>query len=128
MSTLVALPAQSFDSRRPAARGASVRLEITRRGRLVLSALVFVAVLVIAAVAFVGLGGSAAFASLDGGREVVTVTVQPGDTVWSYAEKYHPQGMDVRDYVLAVQERNGLSGGRLSAGETLELPILPAQG
>lgn len=56
------------------------------------------------------------------------VVVQPGDTVWSVAREYGPQGWDVRRTVDVILELNGLSSvdlGRLQPGQELQVPSKP---
>jgi len=50
-----------------------------------------------------------------------SVVVRPGDTLWGIAERYAPEGVDIRAYVDLVEETNGLDGG-LMAGARLRLP------
>lgn len=99
------------------------RLELTRRGRLVASALVFLAVLAIAATALVALGTPTALASWGDEQQYVSVTVQPGDTLWGYAEQYAPAGTDPRDFVLTIQEANGLPTGHIATGSQIDIPV-----
>ncbi|HEV8686410.1 MAG TPA: LysM peptidoglycan-binding domain-containing protein [Gaiellaceae bacterium] len=47
-------------------------------------------------------------------------TVQPGDTLWSIAARRY--GGDPRRGVWRIEQRNGLSGGTIRAGQTLVLP------
>jgi nucleoid-associated protein YgaU len=51
----------------------------------------------------------------------VSVTVQPGDTLWSIATSLDGDG-DVRAVVDEIQELNGLNGAALVPGQTLLLP------
>jgi hypothetical protein len=53
--------------------------------------------------------------------EFQTVVVQPGDTLWSIAAAHYPAA-DPRQSVQAIEALNGLSGPRITPGETLELP------
>ncbi len=58
-----------------------------------------------------------------GGPEVVgTVTVAPGDTLWSIAEHAEP-GADVRAVVERIKDLNGLGGDSIQAGVALRVPI-----
>lgn len=35
-----------------------------------------------------------------------TVVVQPGDTLWKLAKKHKNSSMDIRDYILQIQQLN----------------------
>jgi Tfp pilus assembly protein FimV len=65
-----------------------------------------------------GTGGSAV-ASKPGAPR--TVVLQAGDSLWSVATEYAPDGVDPRAYVHALEELNGLRGSA-RAGMQLTLP------
>jgi LysM repeat protein len=94
-------------------RRAPVRL--TRRGRLVLLALLIV--LVGSLTAAVALPSQAA-APAGPARVVV---VQPGDSLWTIAERYRP-GVDPVRAMDELSRANGLTGSTLQPGEQLTLP------
>ena len=50
-----------------------------------------------------------------------SVTVHAGDTLWSLAEAYAPDGMDLRAYVDVLEGLNDVEGG-LVAGTRVKLP------
>lgn len=54
---------------------------------------------------------------------VTSYTVQPGDTLWSYAESITPQGGDVRDTVSKLAELNHLDDESLETGQRLLVPV-----
>jgi LysM repeat protein len=58
-------------------------------------------------------------ASTAAGPEV-RYTVEPGDTLWSIASERY--GGDPRGGVWKIEQRNGLSGRTLVAGQTIYLP------
>lgn len=121
MTTIAAVPAM-FHPR--SARGTRPgHLEITRRGRLALTTLVFLLVLTIACVLLLGLDLPAAIASW-GSPDPVLVTVHPGDTLWSLAQQHAPSGMGTERYVQLIQEANDLPGTQITAGTQLELPAV----
>lgn len=120
-ATLLPFPAQDATRDRAAAR-ARVRLEPTRRGRLLLTVAAFVLGLLVAAalllmVALPALAGTE-------GEQPVTITVQDGDTLWGYAEQYAPEGMSAQEYVTELRAQNQLPTGRVTAGQQIELPVL----
>lgn len=124
MSTIAAFPVgvRRSAARRTVADRTTVRLRITRRGRLILTALVFLLALTLAALATSALDAPMALAG-SSGEDSVTITVAPGDTLWDYADQYAPEGTDPRDYVLLVERENDLTSERLVAGTTIELPV-----
>ncbi|WP_431791030.1 LysM peptidoglycan-binding domain-containing protein [Microbacterium paraoxydans] len=112
LSTATALPA----SARPA-----TRLRITARGRRTLLALASIPLA--AGIAFAAIGGGSAIASgVDTPAvSVETVTVMPGDTLWSIASSIAPEA-DPRDVIGEISRMNLLRGGELQVGQELALP------
>lgn len=109
-------PARPAAPRRPAA--ADGALVLTRRGRIVLAALVLLVVL--------ALGGLFANgASADNLGEPVNVavyTVSPGETLWHIAAGVTVPGHDVRDTIDEVLELNAMTSVDLVAGQQLLVP------
>ena len=107
-------------TRRPAAAASArrARLRLTRRARRL------VVVLALAGAVAVGswlgplLGGDGGDLRLAG---ISTVTVQPGDTLWSIASSLDGD-RDVRALVDEIQHLNDLAGVDLMPGQTLQLP------
>jgi Tfp pilus assembly protein FimV len=95
------------------ARRRAARRRMIARRRVTLATL---AVVVAATLAGGGVGETAPAA----GRPRA-VRVQPGDTLWGIAGEHAPGGTDVRAYVDALIELNGLEGP-LQAGARLRLP------
>ena len=56
-------------------------------------------------------------------REVITVTVQYGDTLDGFGYKYKPSWMDVRDYREQVKDLNRMTSSTLYEGQTLKLYV-----
>ncbi|MFF3029091.1 LysM peptidoglycan-binding domain-containing protein [Microbacterium sp. NPDC057944] len=101
---------------RPAAR-----LRLTVRGRRVLLGLASVPLA--AGIAFAALSGGSAAAS---GAHVAaasfeTVTVMPGDTLWSIATTVAPDA-DPREVIGEISRLNMLTGGALQIGDELAIP------
>lgn len=55
---------------------------------------------------------------------VYSYTVQPGDTLWSYASAITPDGGDVRDTIDDLISLNHLDGVSLQVGQQLKVPIV----
>ncbi|UOE44769.1 LysM peptidoglycan-binding domain-containing protein [Agromyces larvae] len=100
------------------------RLRLTRRGRVVLTALAGVPVALLAAVMVLGAGAAAAESDLGGGATSFrTVTVAAGDTLWELAESIAP-GEDPRDVIGEILRINGLRDGAIQPGQQLALPVV----
>ncbi|CAN7236709.1 LysM peptidoglycan-binding domain-containing protein [Microbacterium sp. LjRoot45] len=100
----------------------ATRLRLTVRGRRVVA---FLAALpAIAALSIAIVSGGGALASADHGAAegaFTTVTVLPGDSLWSIAEEVAPAA-DPRDVVDAIARLNALGSAELVAGDTLAIP------
>lgn len=114
----VAVPAyRRTEPRTLADRLGLAGLRLTRRGRVVL---VLLAVLLVAPMAT---WGATAVASSPGEPTEVRVhAVQPGETLWSFAQQVAEPGEDVRHAVARLQDLNEMSSGTLRVGELLLLP------
>lgn len=95
---------------------ADVRL--TRRGRLAITVLVMLAVLVAAF-----LGVRSATATPGAITPVATVTVASGETLSAIAARELP-GLPVAEGVARIQVANNLSTTAISAGQDLSIPAL----
>lgn len=118
-------PRTTARTARPAAhlRGAvRTRLRLTVRGRRVLAVVSSLpAVIAVGVVMFSGGGAVASADSPPADRTFHTVTVFPGDTLWSIAEEVAPDA-DPRDVVDAVMRLNAMSSARLDIGQTVAVP------
>lgn len=101
---------------------ARVRLEPTRRGRLLLTALAFLLGLIVAAAVLLTADLPSALAGTED-TQPSTVTVESGDTLWGYAEEFAPEGMSEREFVAEVRSLNQLPTGRVTTGQEIELPV-----
>ena len=102
----------------PLAPVAAGRLRLTRRGKAVL--LVLMAALLLVAVS-VGRTGSQAATVTETGAGLQQTTVQPGDTLWSVAQRIAPDN-DPRQVVAQIRRINHLHTSALQAGQLLLLP------
>ncbi|WP_445442179.1 hypothetical protein [Clavibacter sp. km1a] len=124
MNTAAATPTVSAaDAAVPVAEAAvapRTRLRITRRGRIVLTALV-AAPLALGA-GLVALNGGAAVASKDvSGTAFEYVTVSSGQSLWDLAEEIAPSA-DPRDVIASVVDLNRLPTSDVAAGQQLAVP------
>lgn len=104
-----------------AGRSVSTRLRLTARGRRVLVTLA--AAPVLGAIAFSLLAGGSAIASGESADPVAfeTVTVLPGDTLWSIAADAAP-GVDPREVIDDIKSLNNLSSGMIQVGASIAIP------
>jgi LysM domain len=97
----------------------SVRLN--RRGRLARTLVVLSLAIVAASVAGGKAGADTTVAPVVA-KSYITVTLAPGDTVWSLANRVS-EGRNVRSLVAAIIEVNSLQSVDLSAGQKIRIPI-----
>lgn len=56
-------------------------------------------------------------------QQTESITVQPGDTLWSYASRVNPRGGDIYDTMDKIKQINHLESDQLQAGQALLVPI-----
>jgi hypothetical protein len=101
-------------------RATPAPLHLTRRGRLVIGALVLVPLLGgIVAVAAVGM--SAVATDTTSVTEFDYITVAAGETLWQLAESIAPES-DPRDVIADIVGLNNLSSSAVQAGQQLAIP------
>ena len=104
-------PTTAARRRAAAARRASV----ARRRTALAATVVLIAVIMLFA------GGPGAVSSAGSAHAPRAITIQSGQTLWSVAERYAPDGVDPRAYVDAVLALNHLAGPPV-AGAVVRLP------
>ena len=105
------------------ASGGRTRLRLTRRGRVVFTALAALPIVVGVLIGSLGSGG--AMAGIDDGRSAVleTVVVGAGDTLWGIAESIAPSA-DPREVIHEIMRLNGLRDAVVQPGQRLALPVV----
>jgi hypothetical protein len=98
-------------------------VQLTRRGRLLFSALTLV---LLVAGAVLASGGGLASAgtepsSASAAATAERVTVRPGETLWAIAEREAP-GVDPRETIARILDLNALSSSSVRAGSVLLIP------
>jgi hypothetical protein len=101
---------------------AQPRLRLTRRGRMVLIGLP----LMLLAVLLMWLSGGLTAPAKGSGSQLspsptVSVTVQPGQSLWTIAAAVAP-GRDTRDVIAEIVQLNNLDAGRVMPGQELFVP------
>jgi hypothetical protein len=90
-------------------------VRLTRRGRLVVVGLLVA--LLVGVFAIASTPGQAA----DPAGDNLVAVVQPGDTLWSIAQRYAP-GADRFDTIDEIRRLNGIEDYTVHAGQRLVLP------
>jgi len=103
--------------------GRRTQVRLTRRGRLAVTA---AAVLVVASVSVVLAGGAQALGhsgaqARPGTAAFAKVQVQPGQSLWSLAERYDPNA-DTRQVIQEIQQMNSMSTDQVQPGQVLWMP------
>jgi len=115
----------SLPGNQPAERPAPLPpLRLTRRGKVVLIGipLVLLAALLLSLAGFFNSPAKASDSALDlAVTPTVTVTVQPGESLWAIAGSVDP-GRDARDVVADIVQLNNLTGGAVLPGQQLYVP------
>ena len=110
---------------RARAAGVPTRLRLTRRGRIVVAALVIAGVTVAALlITFLASGGAQATnhgQARAGYQSMHKIVVQPGQTLWSIASTAEPSA-DPRIVVQEIMTANALTGPAVEAGQLLWVP------
>lgn len=112
---------------RPAGARGRPRSRLTRRGRIVVSALVLAAMLAVAALAWIA-GAAKADAAGSGGsssaavyRHLTPVVVAPGESLWTIAAQAEPSA-DPRSVIQEIIDINALAGTSVQPGQRLWVP------
>jgi LysM repeat protein len=124
VSHLTAVPGAPTVSGAAARPGKPPRLRLTRRGRIVLIGLplILLAALILS---LAGLLNSPAKAADNASGLTVTpavsVTVQPGESLWAIAGRVDPD-RDPRDVIADIVQLNDLQAGKVMPGQQLFVP------
>lgn len=103
--------------------GRSARLQLTRRGWLVLVAIPLALLAAAALVLTASITSQAQAAGSAGGvTDTVRVNVASGETLWALAAEYVPE-QDPRVVVAHIVELNALSTSTVHAGQSLDIPV-----
>lgn len=121
MSTALDATIIPFPTQRVAHPEPKTRLHLTRRGRVVITAVVAIPLVIGAAV--LAINGGGALASSDAVRPATFshVTVSSGQSLWQIAERIAPSA-DPRDVVTAIVDLNQLPNAVVMPGQRLAIP------
>jgi len=102
-------------------------VRLNRRGRLARTLVVLSLAIVLGSL----VSGSLVSANAGAGTEAgpskagsfITVTVAPGETIWSLATRMAPETGDVRGLVSEILEVNSLASVDVEAGQKIRIPL-----
>lgn len=94
-----------------------LRIANKRRFVTVISALVFIAGMLVSSILMLSVSSAVEPALC---REVI---VQQGDTLWAIAREHSAASEDLRIKVHAIIDINGLDGARIHPGDKLQVPV-----
>ena len=116
-------PVAPNGSRAPQAAPVPVGCRITRRGRLVLLALVAVLAFAVISLGQAALSPEAQAGAQDGSGSDASRTwvVQPNETLWSIAEQVDPDA-DPRETVARIVSMNDLPDSAVLVGQEIHVP------
>ncbi len=57
-------------------------------------------------------------------QQYIEIQVESGDTLWTIADEFMPDDMDIREAVYVICETNDIDANHLYAGMTLDIPVL----
>ena len=89
---------------------------LKRQRHIALLFMLVFGIMVINAICF-GLGMNKTVA-----QDGTSVIVRQGDTLWSIAKEYKPQGKDMREFIYEISEVNNIEDASISCGQTIVVP------
>ncbi|MGI9823439.1 LysM peptidoglycan-binding domain-containing protein [Agromyces sp. Marseille-Q5079] len=99
------------------------RLRLTRRGRVVLTVLSAIPIVVLATSLVLGSGGAAAEVDAPSNVGLSYLTVADGESLWGIAESLAPNS-DPREVISEIMRLNGLDDSTVQPGQRLALPAV----
>jgi len=97
-------------------------IKLTRRGRMLVSTVSFVAMLAISLVSLFGIATASAKASNEASNSTTTqIVVAPGETLWTIAARVNPE-IDPRAVIDQIMDLNVIEGSNIYAGQVLLVP------
>lgn len=120
MTAAIQMPTHFAGATSRPAGTAATHLKLTRRGRVVITTLAAVP-LVIGAFLFAVNGGGAIATGSDTHTQFSYVTVHSGQSLWSIAEKVAPTA-DPRDVIADIVSLNQLQSAVVTPGQRIAIP------
>ena len=84
---------------------------------------IFLVVMILMMTSLISAITGASVASSSSTDQFQCVEIGSGDTIWAVAEKYGPEGTDVRKVVYDICEANDMDASELKAGQMILVPV-----
>ena len=91
------------------------------KNRVRFAAFVVISLLMVCTIANTVLGFNDAVALTE--QQYIEIIVEPGDSLWTIADRHMPDDMDPRKAVRIIMDENDMNDCQVYAGKTLVIPV-----
>jgi len=91
------------------------------KNRVRFAAFVVISLLMVCTIANTVLGFNDAVALTE--QQYIEIIVEPGDSLWTIADRHMPDDMDPRKAVHIIMDENDMNDCQVYAGQTLVIPV-----
>ena len=92
------------------------------KNRVRFASFIVISLLLLCTIANTALGFNDALALSE--QQYIEIQVESGDTLWTIADEFMPDDMDIREAVYMICDVNDVDADTLYAGQTLSIPVL----
>ena len=92
------------------------------KNRVRFASFIVISLLMICTVFNTALGFNDALALSE--QQYIEIQVESGDTLWTIADEYMPDDMDIREAVYIISDTNEIDASQLYAGQILQIPVM----
>ncbi len=57
-------------------------------------------------------------------QQYIEIEIESGDTLWTIADQYMPDDMDIREAVYIICDTNDIDASQLYVGQTINIPVM----
>ena len=92
------------------------------KNRVRFASFIVISLLMICTIFNTALGFNDALALTE--QQYIQIQVESGDTLWTIADSYMPDDMDIREAVYIICDTNDMNANDLYAGQILNIPVM----
>ncbi len=92
------------------------------KSRVRFASFIVISLLLLCTIANTALGFNDAVALTE--QQFIQVQVESGDSLWTIADQYMPDDMDIREAVYMICDVNDIDADSLYAGQTIDIPVI----